>query len=83
MDDTAWDSDDDPEERQAELDRKERDNLDRIQKLLDKPLVGTTVSWYTTTVLLLGKEGPSTRMWVEWPNHEGQGRDLGHTRTLI
>ena len=36
MDDTAWDSDDDPEERQAELDRKERDNLDRIQKFLDK-----------------------------------------------
>ena len=36
MDDTAWDSDDDPEERQAELERKERDNLERIQKFLDK-----------------------------------------------
>ena len=40
MNDTAWNSDDDPEDRQAELDRKERDNLDRIQKLLDKATCG-------------------------------------------
>ena len=35
MDDTTWDSDDDPE-RPVVLERKERGNLGRIQMFLDK-----------------------------------------------